>query len=224
MVITLTTDFGYSDPFVGIMKGVIYGINSQATIVDLTHGIFPQDVLAGALILRHSVHYFPPDTIHVAVVDPGVGSLRKPLLIEAGGSVFIGPDNGIWSLALAERTFSRVIHLSNRDYHLKPSARLFTVVTSSRRWPLICPWEYGRCIRSIAAEIYALDLPPIQSNGGKSSARLSTSTASAICLQTRDHDLKDWARDKITIALRDIHIKGVQRITPRLPAARTLRC
>src|SRR5215208_586879 len=125
MLITLSTDFGYIDPFVGIMKGVIYSTNPQAKIVDLTHGIAPQSVLAGALMLRHSVNYFPPGTIHVAVVDPEVGSTRKPLLIESNGSFFIGPDNGIWSLALAERDVARVIHLSNRNYHLKPTSATF---------------------------------------------------------------------------------------------------
>ena len=74
MLITLTTDFGSADPFVGIMKGVIAGIHTDAQVVDISHGVPPQDLMAGALILRHSVPYFPRGTIHVVVVDPGVGS------------------------------------------------------------------------------------------------------------------------------------------------------
>ena len=103
MLITLTTDFGHRDPFVGIMKGVIAGINPKAQVIDLTHGIPPQDVMAAALALRHSVAYFPRDSIHVVVVDPGVGGSRRPLLIESAGNYFIGPDNGVLSLATEPR-------------------------------------------------------------------------------------------------------------------------
>ena len=80
MLITLTTDFGYQDPFVGIMKGVIAAINPQAQVIDLSHGVPAQNVMAGALILQHSIHYFAAGTIHVVVVDPGVGGARKPIL------------------------------------------------------------------------------------------------------------------------------------------------
>ena len=102
MLITLTTDFGYQDPFVGIIKGVIAAINPQAQVIDLTHGVPPQNVMAGALILKHSVEYFAAGTIYVVVVDPGVGSVRKPILIEHAGSYFVGPDNGVLSLALEQ--------------------------------------------------------------------------------------------------------------------------
>jgi S-adenosylmethionine hydrolase len=125
MIITLTTDFGYQDPFVGIMKGVIASINPKARVIDITHGIPPQDILAGALTLRHSVIYFPPGTIHVAVVDPGVGSARRPLLIECAGNYFIGPDNGVLSLALENARPTHIVHLSNPTYHLQPTSTTF---------------------------------------------------------------------------------------------------
>jgi S-adenosylmethionine hydrolase len=124
-LITLLSDFGYKDPFVGIMKGVIARVNRMAQVVDLTHGIPPQDILAGAMALRHSARYFPCGTIHVAVVDPGVGGARRPLLIESDGNYFIGPDNGLLSLALADRPAPRVIHLSNPTYHLEPTSATF---------------------------------------------------------------------------------------------------
>jgi S-adenosyl-L-methionine hydrolase (adenosine-forming) len=125
MIITLTTDFGYQDPFVGIMKGVIAGINPQARVIDITHGISPQDILAGALTLRHSIKYFPPGTIHVAVVDPGVGSARPPLLIQGEGNYFIGPDNGVLSLAVENIRPVHIVHLSNPTYHLHPTSSTF---------------------------------------------------------------------------------------------------
>lgn len=125
MLITLTTDFGYADPFVGIMKGVICGINPAARIVDLSHGIAAQDIMAAALILRHSSHYFPRGTIHVAVVDPGVGSARRPLLLEFDGNYFIGPDNGVLSLVMDGRRPMRIVCLSNRSYQLWPTSLTF---------------------------------------------------------------------------------------------------
>jgi S-adenosylmethionine hydrolase len=125
MLITLTTDFGYADPFVGIMKGVIFSINPQAQIVDLNHGIPAHDVMAAALVLRYSATYFPRGTVHVVVVDPGVGSARRPLLIEFEGSYFIGPDNGVLSLVLEGKELPRVFHLANARYQLQPTSSTF---------------------------------------------------------------------------------------------------
>jgi S-adenosyl-L-methionine hydrolase (adenosine-forming) len=125
MVVTLTTDFGCKDPYAGIMKGVIATINPYARVIDLSHGIPPQDVLGAALILRYSVNYFPRGSIHVAVVDPGVGSARRPLLIGCGENYFIGPDNGVLSLALEDVAPEQIIHLSNAAYHRHPSSTTF---------------------------------------------------------------------------------------------------
>jgi S-adenosylmethionine hydrolase len=99
-IITLTTDWGLRDPFVGIMKGVILGICPGVRLVDLTHEIPPQDVLGGALALEAAAGFFPPGTVHLAVVDPGVGSPRRPIAVESGGQRFVGPDNGLLSHAL----------------------------------------------------------------------------------------------------------------------------
>ena len=94
-IITLTTDFGLSDPFAGIMKGVILSVNPKAHVVDITHGVSSHDILAGSMALQSSYSYFPKGTIHVAVVDPGVGSSRRPLLAISGDYAFVGPDNGL---------------------------------------------------------------------------------------------------------------------------------
>ena len=125
MIITLTTDFGHQDAFGGIMKGVIAGINPQARVIDITHGIPPQDIIVGALTLCHSVKYFPAGTIHVAVVDPGVGSARQPLLIECEGNYFLGPDNGVLSLAVENIRSAHIVHLSNPTFHLHPTSTTF---------------------------------------------------------------------------------------------------
>src|SRR5215813_4455317 len=97
-LITLTTDFGTSDHFVGTMKGVILGIAPKVTIVDITHEILPYDVNEAAFVVGQAWRYFPKKTIHVVVVDPGVGSERRPIVCEAAGQFFIAPDNGVLSM------------------------------------------------------------------------------------------------------------------------------
>ncbi len=99
-VITLLSDFGLSDSYVGAMKGVIYSICPGASIVDITHEVPPQDLLQGAFLLSAAWRFFPSGTVHVAVVDPGVGTERKPLLVRARDHFFLAPDNGLLSLVL----------------------------------------------------------------------------------------------------------------------------
>ena len=101
-LITLLTDFGVDDTYVGQMKGVILGLCPACTVVDLTHAVRPQAVEQGAFLLEGAVGAFPADTIHVAVVDPGVGTARAALALRAGGRIFLGPDNGLLSCALTE--------------------------------------------------------------------------------------------------------------------------
>jgi S-adenosylmethionine hydrolase len=111
-VITLLTDFGSKDPFVGIMKGVIVARCPGARIIDLCHGIAPQDVVEAAFWLDRSYRWFPPGTVHVAVVDPGVGSQRTALALYAHGHYFVGPDNGLFSGPLgASDTEARTLDL-----------------------------------------------------------------------------------------------------------------
>jgi S-adenosyl-L-methionine hydrolase (adenosine-forming) len=101
-IITLTSDFGMRDPYVGIMKGVILGIAPLARLVDLSHELPPQSIDMAAYTLRGAVPYFPAGTIHLAIIDPGVGSARRPLLVSTERALFVGPDNGLFSFALDE--------------------------------------------------------------------------------------------------------------------------
>ena len=107
MLITLTTDFGTSDWFVGTMKGVISGIAPATRIIDITHKVPPGDLVDGAFALSASSPYFPPGTIHVAVVDPGVGSSRRAITLRTQRAIFIGPDNGVLSWAVREDGITR---------------------------------------------------------------------------------------------------------------------
>ena len=119
-IVTLLTDFGTRDHYVASMKGVILGINPVCTLVDISHEVRPHDIREGALILANVYPYFPRGTIHLAVVDPGVGSSRKPILFITKDYFFLGPDNGLLSVAAEKDWVKKVIILSNRSF-FRPS-------------------------------------------------------------------------------------------------------
>jgi hypothetical protein len=123
-LITLTSDFGVRDPFVGIMKGVLLSICPSARLVDLTHEIPPQDVLAGGLALEAAAPFFPAGTVHLAVVDPGVGTARRAIAVRAGGSYLVGPDNGLFTFALEGDGWTAV-SLTAPEYRLAEVSRTF---------------------------------------------------------------------------------------------------
>ena len=114
--ITLTTDFGLADGYVGAMKGAILNINPQVTLVDLSHHIRPHDIQHGAYILSAAIGYFPPGTIHLAVVDPGVGSDRAILAGEFGGQLIVAPDNGLLTLVLQKTAPLNLVRVENQAF------------------------------------------------------------------------------------------------------------
>jgi S-adenosyl-L-methionine hydrolase (adenosine-forming) len=124
-LITLLTDFGTSDYFVSAMKGVIFSINPEARVVDITHEIPAQDIEAAAFTLLAAHSSFPAGTIHVAVVDPGVGSTRRAILVETGGQLFVGPDNGIFSYLCDREPQARLFEITNREYFRVPVSSTF---------------------------------------------------------------------------------------------------
>lgn len=124
MIITLTTDFGATDYFTGAMKGVILGIAPRARIVDITHQITPFMVNEGAFVIAEAARWFPKGTIHVVVVDPGVGTTRRPILVEAAGQRFIGPDNGVFTMIYAAGPH-KVREVTSSKVMLKNVSRTF---------------------------------------------------------------------------------------------------
>jgi len=124
-VITLTTDFGWADYYVGAMKGVILQIAPEAVVVDITHDIAPGNILSGALILREIWRAFPAKTIHVAVVDPGVGSERNILLAQYAEQLFLVPDNGLITLIHQTRSVEQINIVSNETLFCKPVSATF---------------------------------------------------------------------------------------------------
>jgi len=124
-ILTLTTDFGTRDWFVGTMKGVILRLNPRAVLVDLTHEIPPGDIRSGAFALAASYKFFPRGTIHIIVVDPGVGSTRRAVAVRTSNYFFVGPDNGVLSLALRGQRIIAAHCLNNERYFLKPVSHTF---------------------------------------------------------------------------------------------------
>ena len=124
-IITLTTDFGAVDWFVGTMKGVILGLQPRAHLVDITHEIAAGDIHAGAFALAASYKFFPKRTVHVAVIDPGVGSGRRAIAVQTVNYFFVGPDNGVLSLALAGEKIKAIHEITNARLFLRPVSHTF---------------------------------------------------------------------------------------------------
>jgi S-adenosylmethionine hydrolase len=124
-VITLLTDFGLNDEFVGVLKGVILAINPQARIVDITHGIAPQDLVSAAYRAQAAYRYFPKGTVHVVVVDPGVGSSRAIVAVQQEGHVFLAPDNGVLTLVVDAHKVDGIVRVTNDQFFLKPVSSTF---------------------------------------------------------------------------------------------------
>jgi S-adenosyl-L-methionine hydrolase (adenosine-forming) len=123
--ITLITDFGLNDHFVGAMKGVILNIAPDAQIVDITHAVQPYDILDGALSLAETYNYFPARTVHLIVVDPGVGTTRRPIIASSDRHNFVAPDNGVLSLMYAKEERLHVRHVSSDHYFQQPISNTF---------------------------------------------------------------------------------------------------
>ncbi|MDT8069232.1 MAG: SAM-dependent chlorinase/fluorinase [Terriglobia bacterium] len=124
-LVTFTTDFGTSDHFVGTMRGVILTINPHAQIHDICNSVQSFDVLDGALTIAHAYRYFPANSIHMVIVDPGVGTARRPILVTTEKHMFIAPDNGVLSLVYEREERISVRHITAEHYFLQPTSRTF---------------------------------------------------------------------------------------------------
>jgi S-adenosylmethionine hydrolase len=124
-IVALLTDFGHRDPFVGMMKGVMLGINPDLQLIDISHEIAPQRVCEAALVLSVTVPFFPPHTIFLVVVDPGVGGTRRPLVVETAEHLFVAPDNGVLGPVLDNAGIRLVVHATEARYFRQPISRTF---------------------------------------------------------------------------------------------------
>lgn len=155
-VITLTTDFGISDAYVATMKGVILGINPDANIVDICHTIAPQNIAQAAFVISTAYRYFPERTVHVIVVDPGVGSRRRAVLLRTPRADFVGPDNGVFSYIIQEMTGKPV---TGNAIKLKPDVTAVSL-TKQRFWlPQVSATFHGRDVFAPVAAHVSLGKP-----------------------------------------------------------------
>jgi S-adenosylmethionine hydrolase len=124
-IVTMTTDFGQTDSYVGTMKGIVLSLCPEATVVDISHEIRPQAVQQAAYVLSTAVPYFPPGTVHLVVVDPGVGSQRRPIVVQTERALYVAPDNGVLSLVFSQDPARLAIHLTDPQYRLNQVSATF---------------------------------------------------------------------------------------------------
>lgn len=152
-IITLTTDFGLRDAYVGVMRGVILGIEPRARVVDISHAVEPQNILAASFLLLSAYPYFPHDAIHVAVVDPGVGTARKPIAVRTPHGTFVGPDNGLFAPVLRRQG------KTEEDGLLDSAIEAVELVNPAYRLPETSSTFHGRDIFAPAAAYLSRGVP-----------------------------------------------------------------
>ncbi len=158
-IITLTTDFGLADGYVAAMKGVVLGINPEAKLVDICHSIKPQNVSQAAFILSTVYEFFPRHTIHVVVVDPGVGTERRAIILRTPAADFLAPDNGVLSYVIQQHS-AKSIAISRQSLELGPGLQA-VVITKSQFWrSSVSSTFHGRDIFAPVAAHLSLGLPP----------------------------------------------------------------
>jgi S-adenosylmethionine hydrolase len=165
-IVTFTTDFGLSDPFVGIMHGVVLNIHAETAIVDICHAVASYDVMEGAWTIAQAYHYFPPGTVHVVVVDPGVGSTRRPILADTGDHIFVAPDNGVLTLIETREPKFVVRHITGERYFVQPVSQTFhgrDIFAPVAGWLSdgVAPEEFGDTI----SDYVRLPLPAVERIG-----------------------------------------------------------
>lgn len=158
-ILTLTTDFGYADGYVGAVKGVILGICPDVALVDISHEIPVQAVLQAAHVLATAAPYYPAGSIHLAVVDPGVGSGRRSVAVQAERALYVAPDNGLLSLALRLDPPRVAVHLTRAAYHLSPVSATFHGRDIFA--PVAAHLAAGADIREVGEPFAASDLVPL---------------------------------------------------------------
>src|SRR5271167_3173530 len=168
-IVTFTTDFGLSDPFVGVLHGVVLNIHPATTIVDVCHAVASYDVPDGAWTIAQAYRFFPPRTVHVVVVDPGVGSQRRPIIAETKDYIFVAPDNGVLSLVEAREPKFTVRHITAERYFLQPVSQTFhgrDIFAPVAGWLSkgVAPAEFGREV----TDHVRVPLPPVERVGENS--------------------------------------------------------
>lgn len=226
-LITLTTDFGLTDEYVGLMKGVILGRAPEARIVDLSHAIPPGDIGRAARLISGAYPYFPEGTVHVVVVDPGVGGSRRIILLEAAGQLFLAPDNGIVSCLLQADLFEGAYEVCCRDLFLAPVSDTFH--GRDIMAPVAARLARGLAAAAVGPPLTAAQLTAIQLPAPQADHRLRTVTGMVIAADHFGNLLTNIHRQElqrlpgkggaeIVVRLRGVTIRGLQTSYDAVPA------
>lgn len=212
-ILTLLTDFGEKDGYIGVLKGVIWSIAPHVQIADLTHEVEPQNIRQGALVLAQAAPFFPDGTIHVAVIDPGVGTTRRPIALRTGNQFFVGPDNGIfsWVLKQSENRVStfEAVALDNPAYWLPLISRSFHGRDIFA--PVAAHIANGRLLSELGTPIYDLvQIPfpmPVRTSDGWLGEIISIDHFGNLITNLQEHHIK--SKERATLILGDFTINGI---------------
>ncbi|MFW5972687.1 MAG: SAM hydrolase/SAM-dependent halogenase family protein [Bacteroidota bacterium] len=168
-IITLTTDFGQRDAYVAAMKGVLLSVTPQAVLVDVSHEICPQDVMEAAFVLRSASPLFPEGTVHLVVVDPGVGTTRRPVALRHRDHFFVGPDNGVFSLVVGDEASTDIVELDRKEFWRVP-APSSTFHGRDIFAPIAAHLAGGKCLSDVGSPVDRLSsmrwaLPSVDEHG-----------------------------------------------------------
>jgi len=214
-IITLTTDYGTNDHLVGVLKGVILRINPDVQIVDITHGVTPFDLLDGATAIANAYSYFPPRTIHMVVVDPGVGTERRPLIVSGQNQYFLPPDYGVLSGVFEKEQNFLVRHLTAEHYFLHPVSKTFhgrDVFAPVAGW-LSKNWQPGSMGEEIT-DFKRFALPrPKEADGLLKGVVLKVDSFGNLITNFREEDLPAVAIEKGVIHLQ-VGSHAVSKLVP----------
>ncbi len=211
-IITLTTDFGLKDPYHGTMKGVILSINPGVSIVDISHLVSPGNILEGSFILLQAYSFFPEGTIHVGVVDPGVGGRRRPVVVETERYFFVGPDNGLFDLPLKGEVVRRVVHLTEERYFLEEISStfhgrdIFAPVAAHLSLGRD-PSAFGRAVQMVSH----LHIPePVRKEGSIHGRVIYIDTFGNLITNIEGRDIDTGIRHRVKIEIGGISIEGMR--------------
>jgi len=224
MIITLLTDFGCRDSFVAQMKGVILGLQPKAVIVDITHEVPPFGIREAAFVLRSAHRYFPKGTIHVTVVDPGVGGGRRPLLVANRQGLFLAPDNGVLSYIYHDHPASRIHQITSRKFRMKPHSSTFNgrdLFAPAAAWLSkgLSPSKLGKRI----ADPVRFPIPRIRrrTRGSVEGEVVHVDRFGNLITNIERKDLAAWLSDgrRAVIRIKRHRIEGIHRFYAEVPRA-----
>lgn len=211
--VTLTTDFGLKDAYAGAMKGAMLTVAPALSIVDITHLVSPGAVLEGAFILSEACRFFPNGTVHVGVVDPGVGGRRKAILVEAGEHIFVGPDNGLLSLAVRALGMKRAFELTDESFFLPEVSSTFHGrdifgPVAARVAAGAAPESFGAAL----GRIEALDLPGTAlEDGGLSGEVIYVDSFGNLITNIREEEVASFGGGAVEVRIGKESIPGVRK-------------